>query len=135
MRKFAFAIGAAALMLLAGVLTAEAMTGSSTLGLRATAKNFSPIDDGCLPRVRAHLRAGTDLDLPSPPRLLVRPLLALIQAIAHTTANECEAATITIEAGLVSSAYPPSRQLAGLRHPDSYRILCSWIVPEQIGFV
>jgi hypothetical protein len=44
MRKFAFAIGAAALMLLAGALTAEAMTGSSTLSLRATAKNFSPID-------------------------------------------------------------------------------------------
>jgi hypothetical protein len=44
MRKFAFAIGAAALMLLAGVLTAEAMTGSATLGLRSAAKNFSPID-------------------------------------------------------------------------------------------
>ena len=40
MRKFAFAIGAAALMLLAGVLTAEAMTGNLTLGLRSAAKNF-----------------------------------------------------------------------------------------------
>ena len=44
MRKFAFAIGAAALMLLAGVLTAEAMTGGASLGLRSAAKNFSPID-------------------------------------------------------------------------------------------
>lgn len=44
MRKFAFAIGAAVLMLLAGVLTAEAMTGSATSGLRSTAKDFSPID-------------------------------------------------------------------------------------------
>jgi hypothetical protein len=44
MRKFAFAIAAAALVLLAGALTAEAMTGSSTLSLRSTAKNFSPID-------------------------------------------------------------------------------------------
>jgi hypothetical protein len=43
MRKFAFAIAAAALVLLAGALPAEAMTGSSTLSLRSTAKN-SPID-------------------------------------------------------------------------------------------
>jgi hypothetical protein len=44
MRKIALAIAAAALMLLAGALTAEAMTGSGTFGLRSTAKNFSPID-------------------------------------------------------------------------------------------
>ena len=44
MRKVAFAIGAAALLLFAGALTAEAMTGSGTLGLRSAAKNFSPID-------------------------------------------------------------------------------------------
>ncbi len=44
MRKFAFAIVAVALVLLAGALAAEAMTVSATLGLRATAKNFSPID-------------------------------------------------------------------------------------------
>jgi hypothetical protein len=43
MRKFAFAIAAAVLMLLAGALTAEAMNGSATLNLRSTAKNFSPI--------------------------------------------------------------------------------------------
>jgi hypothetical protein len=43
MRKLAFAIGAAALMLLAGVLTAGAM-GTETFGLRGAAKNFSPID-------------------------------------------------------------------------------------------
>jgi hypothetical protein len=43
MRKLAFAFGAAALMLLAGVLTAEAM-GTGTFGLRTAAKNFSPID-------------------------------------------------------------------------------------------
>jgi hypothetical protein len=44
MRKFAFALAACSMMLLAGVLTAEAMTVSETLGLRAAAKNFSPID-------------------------------------------------------------------------------------------
>jgi hypothetical protein len=44
MRKYAFALFAAALMLLAGVLTAEAMTGGGALGLRSAAKNFSPID-------------------------------------------------------------------------------------------
>ena len=44
MRKVAFAIAAAALMLLAGVLTAEAMTGSGVFGLRAAVKNYSPID-------------------------------------------------------------------------------------------
>ena len=44
MRKFAFAMGAAALMLLTDVFTAEAMTGSATLGLRSAAKNYSPID-------------------------------------------------------------------------------------------
>lgn len=44
MRKVAFAIAAAALMLLAGALTAEAMTGSLVLGLRSAAKNFSPVD-------------------------------------------------------------------------------------------
>ncbi len=44
MRKVAFAIAAAALMLLAGALTAEAMTGSEVLGLRSAAKDFSPID-------------------------------------------------------------------------------------------
>ena len=44
MRKLAFAIGPAALMLLAGVLTAEAMTGTETFGLRTAAKNFSPIE-------------------------------------------------------------------------------------------
>ena len=38
MRKFAFAMGMAALMLLAGVFTAEAMTGSATLGLRSLPK-------------------------------------------------------------------------------------------------
>jgi hypothetical protein len=43
MRKLAFAIGAAALMLLAGVLTANAM-GTGTFGLRSAAKSFSPID-------------------------------------------------------------------------------------------
>jgi hypothetical protein len=44
MRKVAFAVAAAALMLLAGALTAEAMTGSGTFGLRAAAKNYSPVD-------------------------------------------------------------------------------------------
>lgn len=44
MRKVAFAFAAAALMLLAGALTAEAMTGNGTLGLRGMAKNFSPVD-------------------------------------------------------------------------------------------
>jgi hypothetical protein len=44
MRNFALAIAAAALMLLAGAFTAEAMTGSGTFGVRSTAKNFSPID-------------------------------------------------------------------------------------------
>jgi hypothetical protein len=44
MRKLAFAIAAAALMLLAGVLAAEAMTGTQTFGLRTAAKNFSPVD-------------------------------------------------------------------------------------------
>lgn len=44
MRKVAFAIAAAALMLLAGALTAEAMTGGGVLGLRSTAENFSPVE-------------------------------------------------------------------------------------------
>ena len=44
MRNVAFAFAAAALMLLAGALAAEAMTGSGTLGLRSAAKNYSPID-------------------------------------------------------------------------------------------
>ena len=46
MRKVAFAIAAAAIMLLAGAFafTAEANMGAGTLGLRASAKNFSPID-------------------------------------------------------------------------------------------
>jgi len=43
MRKVAFAIAAAALTLLAGAVTAEAMTGSGTLDIRSTAKTFSPI--------------------------------------------------------------------------------------------
>ena len=48
MRKVAFAIAAAALMLLAGALTADAMTGSGIFSLRSTAKNFSPIETiGC----------------------------------------------------------------------------------------
>jgi hypothetical protein len=41
MRKAAFAFAAAALMLLAGGLGAEATTGAGILGLRATAQNFS----------------------------------------------------------------------------------------------
>ena len=44
MCKYAFALFAASLMLLAGVFTAEAMTSSGALGLRSAAKNFSPID-------------------------------------------------------------------------------------------
>jgi hypothetical protein len=44
MRKVAFAIAAAALMLLAGALTAQAMTGSGVLGFRSAAKNLSPVD-------------------------------------------------------------------------------------------
>ena len=48
MRKVAFAFAAAALMLLAGVLGAEATTGAGILGLRATAQNFSPVEAaGC----------------------------------------------------------------------------------------
>jgi hypothetical protein len=44
MRKYAFALLTASLMLLLGVFTAEAMTGSGALGLRSAVKNFSPID-------------------------------------------------------------------------------------------
>ena len=44
MRKVAFAFAAAALMLLAGALGAEAATGAGILGLRATAQNFSPVE-------------------------------------------------------------------------------------------
>jgi hypothetical protein len=44
MRKYAFALFAASLMLFAGVFTAEAMTGSRASGLRSAAKNLSPID-------------------------------------------------------------------------------------------
>ena len=55
---------------------------------------------GCLPRDRAHLRAGADLDLPSPARLLVRSLLALTQQRRTAIANECEAA---LEAASLSS--------------------------------
>jgi hypothetical protein len=44
MRNFAFAIAAAALMLLAGALTAEAMTGGGTFPLGSSAKNYSPIE-------------------------------------------------------------------------------------------
>jgi len=48
MRKVAFAFAAAALMLLAGALGAEATTGAGILGLRATAQNFSPVEAvGC----------------------------------------------------------------------------------------
>jgi hypothetical protein len=43
MRKVAFAL-ATALLLFAGTISAEAMTGGGTLGLRSAAKNFSPID-------------------------------------------------------------------------------------------
>jgi len=44
MRKVAFALAAAAVMLLAGALTAEATTGAGTLGLGAAAKHFSPVE-------------------------------------------------------------------------------------------
>ena len=48
MRKVAFAFAAAALMLLAGALSAEATTGAGTLALGAAAKNFSPVETvGC----------------------------------------------------------------------------------------
>jgi hypothetical protein len=43
MRKLAFAFAAAALMLLAGALGAEA-AGVGPLGLGAAAKNFSPVE-------------------------------------------------------------------------------------------
>jgi len=46
MRKIAFAIAAAALLLFAGssVWKADATTGAGTLGLARAAKNYSPID-------------------------------------------------------------------------------------------
>jgi hypothetical protein len=44
MRNIAFAIAAAALMLLAGALTAQATTSLGTLNLPGMAKNFSPVD-------------------------------------------------------------------------------------------
>ena len=75
MRKVAFAI-AAALMLLAGALTAEAMTGSGVLGLRAAAKNYSLIDTVAC-RVAGPVCGLGRTWLPSAQRLLVRPLLAL----------------------------------------------------------
>ena len=57
MRKVAFAFAAAALMLLAGALSADAMTGAGTLGLGATAKNLSPVEQvGC--RVAGVCRLG-----------------------------------------------------------------------------
>jgi hypothetical protein len=43
MRNIAFAIAAAALMLLAGALTAQATTSLGTLNLPGVAKNFSPV--------------------------------------------------------------------------------------------
>ena len=46
MRKFAFAIAAAALMLFAGAFaTAEATTSIGTLNLPGVTKNFSPVDN------------------------------------------------------------------------------------------
>jgi hypothetical protein len=46
MRKFAFAVAAAALMLFAGafVYTAQATTSMGTLNLPGMTKNFSPVD-------------------------------------------------------------------------------------------
>jgi len=45
MRKFAFAIAAAALMLFAGALvTAQATTSLGTLNLPGVTKDFSPVD-------------------------------------------------------------------------------------------
>ena len=44
MRKIAFAIAAAALMLFAGAFTAQATTSLGTLNLPGMAKNFSPVD-------------------------------------------------------------------------------------------
>jgi hypothetical protein len=60
MRKVAFAFAAAALMLLAGALSAEATTGAGTFGLRAAAKDFSPVETAGCRTARRALSAGSD---------------------------------------------------------------------------
>jgi hypothetical protein len=77
MRKVAFAFAAAALMLLAGALGAEATTGSGILGLRATAQHFSPVEAAGCRTVGPVCGLGRTWVCRPLPGLLVRPLLAL----------------------------------------------------------
>src|SRR5262245_27458805 len=65
------------MMLVAGVFTAEAMTGSGASGLRSAAGKFSPIETVALSRSRTCVQIRTDFGLPPAPRLLVCALLAV----------------------------------------------------------
>jgi hypothetical protein len=73
MRKFAFAIAAAALVLLAGALT-RGHDWKLDLKPPLHCQEFLADRHGCLPRVRSRLWARADLGLPAAAGLLVRPL-------------------------------------------------------------